>query len=906
MAFNTDKLVFKKLNKLPLTKRIKAAQSNPSVLADLTPTQFAELFPLYYRRVLPDVGGFRQAISKAAAERQAEASASILDRIAGMEKRGEEYAGEIYHKIKRKLGIEKDIPTLSTEQASAFQKLQAGGMLVDSAEGKMFAGLSDKQLASLGISKGKDATGHDIFNYAAPEVSKEEAISRLKSAGTSQFTGREKAVLDMISKREGATDPNTIFGGSKYKSAVGYNKPLTEMSISEVLDMQRKLTSVTAADGVAGGKGTSAVGSGQFVRGTLIANLKALGIPEKEWGNIKFDHNLQQRLTIQNFKDNVGDPNEPRTWNLKRLGSQWESFDTGKGFAPLKSTEISSVYQASSERPTASGPGGSYTDEQITKMMDQLRNEKNDARKQQLANLLVDAGVPTATVSSLNDVQSGGVVGGHFGDSKQCVALSKHFAPSIGPASGWQFQEGTGGIVPGAVIATQSYKDGSGGRMAKDMPDGRSHYHTGVALTRPDAQGNVLIFDQAAGHGSKITKINIYNYNGEKWGAVKGGEPSEKSMQAVNIALSRASESEKNVINESMRGASPAAVASTPEIKPNPDAGGTVPTTPRNQEGKPAPAPAVEVKAPSSAQPVAVPQTATVQAPAGPQPVRYKFNEQSFIKEVRAKNTGAFMVTDDYIMNETLTGFKNTEGVSYDRKTGTLTIKDPNSPAIQKVIADMRANNLDENVFLNKMKEEKKPEATPEKKVEAPKPTPQPVPEKKPAETPSHETPQQQTTKSEVKPQAPKVPGASDGGSFNTPGQVDFYPMDKRDNVAAVDTKTQKPLFTAKGGERIDITPQQKVKDNLGPTGSSLGTEMDALRHEMMSAMSTAGRPEQPQNIKISQASPTSSSFTDDLTKQISRKPYNNPAFERAMIRTRMQESGDPLNDHFSFGNTNY
>ena len=214
-----------------------------------------------------------------------------------------------------------------------------------------------------------------------------------------------------------------------------------------------------------------------------------------------------------------------------------------------------------------------------------------------------------------------------------------------------------------------------------------------------------------------------------------------------------------------------------------------------------------------------------------------------------------------------------------------------------------------------------KPTPVPEKKPEAPAPTPS-APAPASPEPPTIKqfvkgdgyagikdvpNPKYEAPKTEAKPvtQAPKVPGASDGGSFNVPGDVNFFPMDKRDNVAAVNTRGQ-PLFTAKGGERIDITPQQKVKDSLGPTGTNFGSEMDALRQEMMAALSSAGRPEQPQNIKVSQPAPTSSSFTDDLNKQIARNPYNNPAFERAMIRTRMQESGDPLNDHFSFGNTNY
>jgi hypothetical protein len=92
----------------------------------------------------------------------------------------------------------------------------------------------------------------------------------------------------------------------------------------------------------------------------------------------------------------------------------------------------------------------------------------------------------------------------------------------------------------------------------------------------------------------------------------------------------------------------------------------------------------------------------------------------------------------------------------------------------------------------------------------------------------------------------------------------------------------------------------------MRPSGSNVQDEMDALRNEMRDNLMGSGQPAPPQAIKISQSPPTSSTFTDDLTKSIARNPYNNPAFERAMMRTRMQEHGDPLNNHYSSDNTNW
>lgn len=166
------------------------------------------------------------------------------------------------------------------------------------------------------------------------------------------FTPRERETLKFIAAREGAQDPNIIFGGERYKAALGLDKrPLTDMSVAEVLEMQKKMTKLTGADGIAGGVGTSAVGTGQMVRGTLIANLQALGIPEDQWSTIKFDQTLQERLTLQNFKSSgIGDPNgDPRTWNMARLGAQYESLDTSKGFKPMSEAEITAIASAKPE-----------------------------------------------------------------------------------------------------------------------------------------------------------------------------------------------------------------------------------------------------------------------------------------------------------------------------------------------------------------------------------------------------------------------------------------------------------------------------------------------------------------------------------------------------------------------------
>ena len=128
--------------------------------------------------------------------------------------------------------------------------------------------------------------------------------------------------------------------------------------------------------------------------------------------------------------------------------------------------------------------------------------------------------------------------------------------------------------------------------------------------------------------------------------------------------------------------------------------------------------------------------------------------------------------------------------------------------------------------------------------------------------------------------------------------------MDKRDDKAVIDTKTQQPLFTVRSGESINVTPQQKV-DGIAPGQDNIRNEINALRQEMGSSFADAGGRMSPvQMTQIRSAGTDNPNFVNNLTKQ-NVDMWNNPVMERAMNRTRLQETGDPLNNHFSYGNTN-
>lgn len=72
---------YNRLTQFSAEQRARAVRSNPGLLNGLTPTQIAELFPDYFRRGTPDVGGFRDAISKASAERTMLWQQGVNDRL---------------------------------------------------------------------------------------------------------------------------------------------------------------------------------------------------------------------------------------------------------------------------------------------------------------------------------------------------------------------------------------------------------------------------------------------------------------------------------------------------------------------------------------------------------------------------------------------------------------------------------------------------------------------------------------------------------------------------------------------------------------------------------------------------------------------------------------------------------
>lgn len=381
------------LLKLSVSDRVQAAQDDgiaQALMSALTPIQMAKAFPDYYRKELPDISNFILGNR-------------YLDRVGagGFDQRG----GGDYGSTMPRYGGETALPSdrqpggkkLSVDEMKA--KLLEKGIDVEKTYETIGTGIaadderigylknaSADELSKMGFEQYDGPDGKKMIRVLpteASQMSDEAAVAEYKKTfSDGNFTPRERATLDFIAHREGAKNADIIFGDTgnipgsgKYSRMLGLDKrPLSDHTINEVLALQKQMTRITGADGVAGGVGTSAVGTGQMVRKTLIGNLKSLGIPEDQWDKIKFDKNLQERLTLENFKTSgIGNPNaDPSTWNLRQLGNQYESLDTAKGHSTITQNEADSIRNSSNIRPE---PNENITPEQARQKLDEAERQ---------------------------------------------------------------------------------------------------------------------------------------------------------------------------------------------------------------------------------------------------------------------------------------------------------------------------------------------------------------------------------------------------------------------------------------------------------------------------------------------------------------------------------------------------
>jgi Phage tail lysozyme len=133
------------------------------------------------------------------------------------------------------------------------------------------------------------------------------------------------------------------------------------------------------------------------------------------------------------------------------------------------------------------------------------------------------------------------------GNEEQCATLSKGINPGLGRSSGWTIVEGP--IKPGVVVATTRYNLSGADRTG-------AGYHTGVAMTAPDENGNFLLLEQFNGRQPQIRQVNKDSYDGGamggkvKFGLVQsnGRIHDEQSMEALRLGASLGDEDQRKRI----------------------------------------------------------------------------------------------------------------------------------------------------------------------------------------------------------------------------------------------------------------------------------------------------------------------------------------------------------------------
>jgi len=240
MAFKLTKYSYKALRRLSVQDRISAAQDREVgqwLLSLLTPSQFVDLFPRYYRERLPDISGFMTAMpTSMSAARQKAIEEQLNNTVSGSAagsnyKAGgwkKRYQEDIDGQRRAAVSRRDEVPTpqLSPEQRKVFEDLKTTPLAANDPRAKMFANLSEDRLKEAGIEKYKEGD-KEFFRRTTKTFSDEETkayIQREASYGggavAKDLPVAARKLLDAISIPEGAGKYNTLFGGDKVAGVI--------------------------------------------------------------------------------------------------------------------------------------------------------------------------------------------------------------------------------------------------------------------------------------------------------------------------------------------------------------------------------------------------------------------------------------------------------------------------------------------------------------------------------------------------------------------------------------------------------------------------------------------------------------------------------------------------------------
>lgn len=916
MAFKLTKYSYKALRQLSIQDRMQMAQDREMgqwLLSLLTPTQFVDLFPRYYRERLPDISGFMAAMPTSMSAAKQRAVEEQLNNTTSGAKAGSNYkAGgwkERYQKDmdnQRRASVSKagtvPPPQLSPEQRKAFDDLKSAPMAADDPRAKMFAGLSAEQMAKVGISKVKE-NGKDVFKYSAPTVTEEEV--------------KQSVALD-----------SSKSGSLKRNQALAY-----QAAISEGLspDAAKAITANMSRESLAN---PSAFNKDYNSRHEFVHMAR---------GIVQWDPTRSERIKDHFGKYpndmSVAEQTKAAIWEMKTYKNEfpgvWETMNNPNKSAADKVSALVRNY----EKPA--DPGGEtskrigllgtvntsgepdqiaqdYSQKSLELAREKLIRRKEEERIGSLAQYTTAQpnAVEQAAISSTGSKASDALInrfnGKAFANAKgntECATFAQ--AHGVGHTSGWSAGSSLmgGGMKPGDWIAL--FQDGK-----YTNKSGSAHTAMFVGYER-DANGNITgvkVLDQWNGRkqvgvstwhpGSggemdpnKYHQImdrgkpaSMYNSVAELDGQPASPQPPQPKADSKKLTETQAAPTSQEEVTAAKRRG---------ELSPPvPVAGPQGDNTPQVSNPR-------EMKDGKPVAPVAA-------APATPSPERYRVDTSKFINAIKQTNDFksnplSWMATDSMIIN----GFNDdarvkAAGVFLDQN-GVMHFKQGMTPDVKQVMAD-----FDTKSFMTKMDEEKK--KTDVKPVEQkPVADAPPVPRANPhgdASVPQKSNPQ------EVKP-APLVKTNALGGTnkINTE-EISAYPIGglKGDNAVVVN-KAQKPLFTMNTNESMTIDPKN---DTATVTPNKKDGNVGNSKHDPMQGMfdqfndsikqlanrfdenKSVSYPKMPE--RFDPFPPETGIALGELNK-LTATQFHSPSAARAFSRSGAVGQEQPNNSHFNHGN---
>jgi hypothetical protein len=581
---------------MSISDRVSLAKSSrgSNLLSSLTPEQYAALFPKFYLKSLPDISGFLAAMTPEGKKKlenvttegtatpfrtDAQRRRAALDSALPLRR---DTVPTSIRRLEERTGVKISDPgakaQLSEEQRQVLELLKQDTISSDDPRLTFISKLSEEDRQQAGIETVKSEDGKTSFRMLPVEITRDEieaehkkATSKLESGNFNQQSPilMNRLMKDLNITREQAAG---IIGNLAHESA----------GLQAGIQEKRPLA------------GRGGLGWAQWTgprRRDFESYLERTGQshtdPEANYGFLIEELKGKEKAALERLR------------RASSVDDATLIFERAYERAGIKHDEARRSYARRAmglydpETGTA-GDGTPLTDEKIQEIENRLRKRRELSREEFLAEKTIPDLPPNIdpnfaalygkmtpgqkqrvheSISKLGEgqdaidkfnqlysqnpitvvqkstdasgnallaqsssnlrLQDGWITAQNDRNFNQCASLSKAFNPNVGPASTWKVKKDVP-IKPGMMVASGDY--GVGAYGAKGGAPG-SGYHTGIALTAPDAGGNFLILDQYARSSGKaqVRKINI-NSSQFRAGGIGVVEGARRSLHAVEMA----------------------------------------------------------------------------------------------------------------------------------------------------------------------------------------------------------------------------------------------------------------------------------------------------------------------------------------------------------------------------------